>query len=189
MPTDPAPEPVPAVPLIPAAKDLDAAFGLAHYTPLQEYRGAADTKAGALLTACGLLFTLLARYSSHVTALTEPMSAIAVLVWVLVGGFVIFSLATVVYAFHTISPRFPDALPSLAFFGDIAALPREEYIARVEAMDQEAALGELVSYNHTLSTIIAEKFRQLDRAIRCFRAAGGCWLGLILLAGIHLLLG
>ncbi len=192
MPTDLAPEPAlfPAVETsVSAPKDLDAAFGLAYYTPLQEYRSAADTKAGALLTACGLLFTLLARYSSHVTALTAPMSVTAVLVWALLAGFAVFSLATVVYAFHTISPRFPEAPPSLAFFGDIAALSREEYIERIEAMDLETALGELVSYNHTLSAIIAEKFRQLTRAIRCFRIAGVCWLLLILLAGGHLLLG
>jgi hypothetical protein len=56
-------------------------------------------------------------------------------------------------------------------------------------MDQESSLGELLSYNHTLSNIIAEKFRQLNRAIRCFRAAGIFWLGLIALAGAHLLLG
>ena len=185
MPTQLPPEPDSTAP----AKDLDAAFGLAHYTPLQEYRSAADTKAGALLTACGLFFTLLVRFSSHVTALMTPGNVAGAVAGLFLAGFVVCSLATVVYAFHTISPRFPDAPPSLAFFVDIAALSREEYIARVEAMDQECALGELLSYNHTLSNIIAEKFRQLNRAIRCFRAAGIFWLGLIALAGAHLLLG
>ena len=44
------------------------------------------------------------------------------------------AFAAVVQAFRTILPRFPKVPPSLAFFGDIARLSREEYVRRVEEL-------------------------------------------------------
>ena len=170
-----------------SAEDVAAGFALAHYTPLQEYRSAADTKAGAILTACGLLFTLLASYSSHLMEALVPGGPGAAVTLAALAGFVVLSLGAVLGAFHTITPRFPTAPPSLAFFADIAAFSREDYIARVEALDERGALAQLVSYNHTLSCIVTEKFRQLQRAIRSFQLAALCWLLLMVLLGGRLL--
>ena len=161
------------------AQDLTAAFDLAYYTPLQEHRAAADTKAGGILTATGLLVTVLARYSSHVMELMSkaPLLAKVALLAVL-AGFVLLSIGAVVRAFQTISPRFRGAPESLSFFGDIARLDRDEYIRRVEALSREEALRHMLSYNHTLSTIIVEKFRDLKHAIQLFEGAFLCWLAL-----------
>lgn len=160
-------------------EDLTAAFDLAYYTPLQEHRASADTKAGGILTATGLLFTVLARYSPHVLEATRGAPMIArVAIFAVLGGFVVLAIGAVVRAFQTISPRFHAAPESLTFFGDIARLERDEYIRRVEALSRQEALRHMLSYNHTLSTIVVEKFRDLNRAVRSFEGAFLCWLAL-----------
>ena len=42
------------------------------------------------------------------------------------------ALCAVIHAFRTISPRFCKAKPSLAFFGEIAALSRETFETQIE---------------------------------------------------------
>lgn len=169
------------------AGPLDPPAALAFRTPLQEHPPAADTKAGAILTLLGLMFTLLARYGQH---LGETLDGRNYERWVLVGLLVLFSglaLATTVQAFRTISPRFPKAPPSLAFFGDIARLSREEYLSRIESLSHEQAIDEILNYNYTLSLICVSKFRVLRSAIRLFELAVICWLGLMVLLNTKVL--
>jgi hypothetical protein len=174
------PDGQPALPVIaPALGDLAAAFDLAYYTPLQEHRSAADTKAGGILTATGLLFTILARYSPHIFAVSQSAAwPVRLVIFAMVGAFGLLAVGAVVRAFQTISPRFHAAPESLLYFGDIARLDREEYIRRVEALSREEALAHMLAYNHTLSVIVVEKFRDLNQAIRLFEGAFFCWLAL-----------
>ncbi|HLL88429.1 MAG TPA: Pycsar system effector family protein [Tepidisphaeraceae bacterium] len=74
------------------------------------------------------------------------------------------------------SPRFPKAPPSLAFFQDIAKFPRDEYVRQVITLTPEQAVEHMLTYNHTLSTIVVAKYRQLRLAIVLFRVAFACWL-------------
>ncbi|CAN5878574.1 hypothetical protein BH23PLA1_BH23PLA1_16930 [soil metagenome] len=171
----------------PTFRHLDPASALAFRTPLQEHAPAADTKAGAILSALGLMFALLARYGQK---LSETLAANNYERWLLTFLLVAFSLlavAAIVQAFRTISPRFPKAPPSLAFFGDIARLPREEYIARVERMSHEEALEQMLRYNHTLATICVAKFQVLRKAIRLFRWAFATWFVLMILINTKVL--
>ena len=168
-------------------RHLDPAAALAFRTPLQEHAPAADTKAAAILTAFGIMFTLLARYGGH---LAELLAARGLEKWVLVpllAGFGGLALGAVVQAFLTISPRFPPAPPSLAFFGDIARLSRDDYIRRVEALSHDEALEQILIYNHTLATICVEKFRHLKAGVRLFRGAFLCWVVLIVLLNLRAL--
>ena len=73
------------------------------------------------------------------------------------------------------------APPSLAFFGDIARLSREEYVSRVEALRADEALRQMLSYNHTASRICVEKLRQLRLGLRTFQWAAGCWILLVVI--------
>jgi hypothetical protein len=166
---------------------LDPAAALAFRTPLQEHAPAADTKAAALLTAFGIMCTLLARYGPHLAEMIEGPGLEKWLLVALLLGFAATALGAVVEALHTLSPRFPAAPPSLAFFGDIAKLRREEYLARVEALTHEEALEHILGYNHTLATICVEKFRHLRRAVRLFRAAFACWVALMILVNLRVL--
>lgn len=178
----------------PLYRHLDPAAALAFRTPLQEHTPAADTKAAAVLTALGIMFPLLAKFGSQLSHILwrlsyEPMTSWSIVVtgvaWVALFGFVVASVAALVQAFRTFSPRLPRAEPSLAFFGDIASLSREQYLETVVGLTHDQALQNILSYNHNLSKICVEKFTQLRWALKLFEWAFVCWLVLILLIGSH----
>jgi hypothetical protein len=165
---------------IPLVRHLDPAAALAFRTPLQEHVQSADGKAAGILTFLGLMCTVLTRFGGTLgTILRDDTWMKGGCIWLLVV-FVGCALGTVVQAFRTISPRFPKAPPSLAFFGDIAAISREEYMKRVMALSAETALGQMLSYNHTAATICVSKQRQLKFGLRLFRLASMCWVMLAL---------
>ena len=168
-------------------RHLDPAAALAFRTPLQEHAPAADTKAAAILTAQGIMFTLLAKYGTHFQGMLAGRGFEKFLLIALLSAFAILSLWSIFQAFLTISPRFPAAPPSLAFFGDIARLSREDYVSRVSSMSHEEALEQILIYNHTLALICVEKFRHLGKGVKLFRVAFGCWLVLIVLINLKVL--
>ena len=168
-------------------RHLDPAAALAFRTPLQEHPPAADTKAAAILTALGIMITLLARYGTHLTGMLTGRGFEKYLLVALLLGFAVPGLAAIVQAFRTISPRFPQGPPSLAFFGDIARLSREEYLERVGTISHEEALEQILIYNYTLATICVDKFRHLGRGVRLFRWAFASWLVLIVLVNLRML--
>jgi hypothetical protein len=166
---------------------LDPAAALAYRTPLEPHPASADNKAAALLTLMGLMFTLLGRYAGSINAVLTGEGWRRWAAAGLILAFSICAFAAVVQAFRTILPRFPKVPPSLAFFGDIARLSREEYLARVEALTPEQAVDQILLYNHTTSTICVEKFRQLWRGFRLFQIAAVCWFGLMALVAWEVL--
>ncbi len=175
----------------PVPRHLDPAAALAYRTSLWEHTHNADNKAAGLLTLLGIMFTLLARFGAALGDTLSPArenaagggaaGVMRVAGMLLLGGFAALAFATVIQAFRTISPRFPKAPPSLAFFGDIARLSREQYVARVESMTPDEALEQMLSYNHTGSTICVAKFRELRRCFKCFQVAVAFWLPLMAL--------
>src|SRR3954451_16053276 len=120
-----------------AAPDIPCAT-LVYLTPIGEFIHSADGKAGTILAMLGLMFTLLARFGGwldmmfHAGTRAEMIATLA-----LVGVFAAASLAAVVQAFRTISPRFLKTTPSLAFFGDICRLSPEQYLSRAAALNAE----------------------------------------------------
>jgi hypothetical protein len=166
---------------LPMVKHLDPAAALAFRTPLQEHVQSADGKAAGILTFLGLMCTVLTRFAGTLgTVLRSGLWTKAACVGLLIV-FVGCALGTVVQAFRTIAPKFPKAPPSLAFFGDIARLSREEYLERVMALSADAALAQMLSYNHTAASICAGKQRQLQFGLRLFRVTAFCW---VLLAAV-----
>lgn len=164
---------------LPVPGHLDPAAALAFRTPLHEHVLSADGKAAGVITLLGMMFTVIAKFGGHVSAMVQTPGASRYAGSALVIGFAGLSLAAVVQAFRTISPRFPKAPPSLAFFGDIARLSREQYLQRVESLTPEQALEQMLSYNHTASQICVEKLRQLRWGMRFFEGAAACWAVLV----------
>src|SRR5688500_12169902 len=150
---------------VPTVRYLDPAAALAFRTPLHEHVLSADGKAAGVLTMLGMMFTVLARFGGPLADLVHAAGPLRFAWSALVLSFAGLSLAAVVQAFRTISPRFPKAPPSLAFFGDIARLSREEYVAKVEALSADEALQQMLYYNHTGSQICVRKGVQLRRAM------------------------
>ena len=186
-PADPVPPPPPgqAIPpallpdRLPMPRHLDPAAALAFRTPVNDHIQTADNKATALLTLLGLMFTVVARFGKTLSEVLAQNTAISYVCVGLLAGFAGAALGTVGQAFRTIVPRFGKAPPSLAFFGDIARLSRDEYLARVRSLTPGAALDQMLAYNHTNSLILVTKFRQFVLGVRFFRVAAGCWGGLV----------
>ncbi len=169
---------------------FDAAATLAGRTPVGSETMGADGKAAGILTLIGIMFTVLARFGTELGGLLHSTSPLRkVTAALLLIGFAGAALLAVVQAFRTISPRFVKGQRSLAFFAEIAAMPREEYIQRVEEMTMEQAVGQILAYNHTAAVICGEKYRQLRRALRLFEIAACSWLVLTLLLVTKSLLG
>lgn len=180
-----SPPPAPAGAILPdrlpMPRHLDPAAALAFRTPLHEHVLSADGKAAGVITLLGMMFTVIARFGSQVSDLVQAPGVLRYAGSALVIGFAALSLCAVVQSFRTITPRFPKAPPSLAFFGDIAALSREQYLARVQSLSADEALQQMLSYNHTASLICLEKVRQLRRGMRFFEIAAGCWAVLVVI--------
>ena len=166
---------------LPMPAHLDPAAALAFRTPLHEHVMSADGKAAGVITLLGMMFTVVARFGGQVADLVQGQGLTRYASFALVMAFAVLALCAVVQAFRTISPRFPPAPPSLAFFGDIAALSREEYLTRVEALSPDDALQQMLNYNHTASLICTEKVRQLRYGMRFFEGAAACWAVLIVI--------
>jgi Pycsar effector protein len=166
-------------------RHLDPAAALAFRTPLQEHPPAADTKAAAILTGLGIMFTITSRWGPALVELIEGRWFERILVSALLLTFAVSSLWAIYQAFATISPRFPKTTSSLAFFGDIAKLSREEYVSRVGTISHEEALEQILTYNHNLATICMEKFRHLGKTVRLFKVAFGAWISLIVVINLE----
>lgn len=163
---------------VPVARHLDPAAALAFRTPLHEHVLSADGKAAGVITLLGMMFTVLARFAAQLSELVKP-GPLRYFFLAMILGFAVSALLAVVQSFRTISPRFPKAPPSLAFFGDIARLSREEYVARVESLSADEAMRQMLSYNHTASRICVDKLKQLRLGLRSFQWAAACWMLLV----------
>ena len=159
-------------------RHLDPASAIAYRTPIQEHVASADGKAAGVLTLLGLMFTVLARLGSTVSEVLASASPVRWVVLTLLVGFAATAIATVVQMFRTISPQFPAAEPSLAFFGDIARLDRDEYVRRVTHLSPDDALRQVLNYNHTAARILVLKYKQLNLGLRAFKLATAWWLPL-----------
>ena len=167
----------------------EAAATLACRTSIGSETVGADGKAACVLTLLGVMFTVLARFGPEAGSILRGGGFARAACGVLLAGFAAYALAAVVQAFRTISPRFRNDKPSLAFFAEVARLDRDEYFERVESMTMREAVGQILLYNHTASRICAEKFRQLHRALRCFEGAAGCWVLLLVVLVMKSLIG
>jgi hypothetical protein len=162
-------------------QDVPAAT-LVYLTPVGEFIHSADAKTATILTVLGIMFTLLARFGGWLDAMIRAeRHALMIVTIALLAGFALAALGAVIQSFRTIWPRFPQAQPSFAFFGDVARMTRDEYLSRATGMSANQALDERLKYNHTASRIILLKFAQLRWALRLFATAAVCWLLLLAL--------
>ena len=171
-----------------STRQIPPAAVLAYRTPLEQPPLSADGKATTVLTLLGLMFTVLGRFAAVINLMVRNPGWEAAVTFVLLAAFALLAFAAVIQAFRTISPRFPEAAPSLAFFGDIARLSREEYLRQVEGLTSEQALDQMLLYNHTAAVIIVEKLRQLRYCFVWFQAALGVWLMMLAMIAWNLLM-
>jgi hypothetical protein len=166
---------------LPLPRQLDPASALAYRTPLMEHFLSVDGKAAGLLTLLGVMCTVLAKFGGAVSAILSSQGPLKYVLVALLVIFTALALLMLLQVFRTIAPRFPKAPPSLAFFGDIARMSREEYVQAVRRLDAQSAMVHILNYNHTTATICTQKFKQFRPALKLFPWVGATWLALTVL--------
>jgi pycsar effector protein len=165
-------------------RDWDKILGparLAYFTPVREYPPLGDRKASILLTANGLLVSVLIFFSEPLAALLtgrDFLQALAVVV--LLTPLIALLLIGTWQAFKALVLPVPPMPSSLAFYPDIAGRSREEYVRSMKALTHRQALRDMLHYNYSFAVLSAAKFRMIERAFACLRAAFALWMVLML---------
>ena len=158
---------------------------LAFFTPIHHNPPLADRKASFLLTASGLISTILLLFSQSLgDLLMHHHMAIRIVVLALLLpliGLLIFGAVTAWRGFVVATPPMP---PSLANFPDIARQGLDDYIQRLTAMSQREVVRAILHYNYSLAGQSVRKFRLVNRAFACFRVALVLWMLLLVIISV-----
>ena len=161
-----------------------ALAGIAYFAPLYEYAVLADRKASFLMSAGGLMLTVLGFFMTRVT---HVLSAGGWLAWsfgtILVAVAVLVIVAGVM-AYVAFARLLPPTPPSLAVFRDIARRSPEEYARDVRALSHAQAFTDMLHYNHVVAGWGAGKFRLVNRAMALLQVAIPLWMLLLLVLAI-----
>ena len=158
---------------------------LAYFTPVHQHPPLADRKAAFLLTASGIIITVLLIFSGPIERLVRSpywlaSALLLVLLFALLGAMLIGAW----YSWRAFGLRIPPMPTSHAFFNDIARESFEEYARKVKSMDHHQAVREMLHYNYSLAQQAAIKFRLVNRAFACFRIVIVLWLFLLLMISL-----
>ena len=177
----------PLIPVVggdaPGDESLMGPLRLALYAPVREYPPLGDRKALAVLATNGLMLTVALFFSAAINAMVEGDDRFGFGRYVTVIALVPFGVGMfwgTWAAFRALTLPMPKMPETLALFGDIARLDREEYRRRVLAVDYADALRAMLHYNYSLATLSASKFRLLNRAILCSKIMFPLWMALLL---------
>ena len=158
---------------------------LAFFTPIHQYPSLADRKSSFLLSAGGLITTVLIFFSQPIWRLMHHQNRPAAIAFIVLLGTLIALLALSAWgawrAFILPMPRMPK---SLALYGDIARLERPAYAEEVRNTDPTEATRAIVHYNYSLAVQAAGKFKLVNRSFACFRVALVLWMFLILVVSV-----
>jgi hypothetical protein len=164
---------------------LSGAARLAYFAPVQQYPPLADRKGSFLLTASGLLITILFLFSSALGRMMHNQNRmVAVAVLLLLGLLAILLLICAWNAWMSFTAPIPPMPASAANFRDIAAESLVDYSRRLRDMDHAQAIRDMLNYNYSLAMQGATKFRYVQRAMGCFKVALVLWMVVLMLITI-----
>ena len=167
----------------PGPESLMGPLRLALYTPVREYPPLGDRKAVAVLGTNGLMLTVALFFSGAINAVVEGDDRFGLGRYVTVIALVPFGCGMLWgtwAAFRALTLPMPTMPETLALFGDIARLDREEYRRRVMDVGYRDALRAMLHYNYSLAALSASKFRLLNRAILCSKIMFPLWMAVLL---------
>jgi hypothetical protein len=166
-------------------RKLVGAARLAYYTPVHQHPPLADRKASFLLTASGVIVTVLLIFSGAIERMVRSPYWLAsflvlVLLFALLGAMAIAAW----FAWRAFGLRIPPMPTSHAFFNDISRESFDEYSRKLKRIEHRQAIREMLHYNYSLATQAAIKFRLVNRAFACFRVVIVLWLFLLLMISL-----
>jgi hypothetical protein len=164
---------------------LVGAARLAYFTPVHQHPPLADRKASFLLTASGIIITVLLIFAGAIERMVRSPYWLAsflvlVLLFALLGAMAIAAW----FAWRAFGMRIPPMPTSHAFFNDVARESFDEYARNVKGIAHRGAIREMLHYNYSLATQAATKFRLVNRAFACFRVVIVLWLFLLLMISL-----
>ena len=164
---------------------LSGAARLAYFAPVQQYPPLADRKGSFLLTASGLLITILFLFSSALGRMMHNQNGmISMGILLLLGFLAILLLICGWNAWMSFTAPIPPMPASLANFRDIARGSIDEYSSRLREMAHAQAIRDMLNYNYSLAMQGATKFRYVQRAMGCFKVALVLWMIVVMLITI-----
>jgi len=164
---------------------LSGAARLAYFAPVQQYPPLADRKGGFLLTASGLLITILFLFSSAIGRMMHSHNRIVGLgILLTLGLLAILLLICSWNAWMSFTAPIPPMPESAANFRDIAKGSIDEYSLRLREMSHAQAIHDMLNYNYSLAMQGATKFRYVQRAMGCFKVALVLWMVVLMLITI-----
>ena len=164
---------------------LSGAARLAYFAPVQQYPPLADRKGAFLLTASGLLITILFLFSSALGRMMHNHNRIvAVAMLLLLGLLAILLLICGWNAWMSFTAPIPPMPSSLANFRDIAKGSMDDYSRRLREIGHAQAIRDMLNYNYSLAMQGATKFRYVQRAMACFKVALVLWMVVLMLITI-----
>ena len=170
-----------------ADPEIEAVLGparLAYFTPSSEFPILADRKAAFLLTASGLILTVLVFFMGPVAVLHGPRSLLTVLTMtllVMVLALIVHSARAAYRAFVLPVPEMPTCI---AFYRHLAVLTRDDYHEAIKSLTHPEALRNILHYNYSISCQGASKFRLVQRSLASMRIALVLWMLLLLVLSL-----
>ena len=158
---------------------------LAYFTPVHEQPTLADRKAMFILASSGLMASVLLFFSHSLYVLVSSgapfIRAASFLALFAVAVLILLAAVTAYYSYTRSLPSMP---PTLAWFRNVAATTPEDYGRAVRALDHPTALRGMLHYNYSVAAQAAQKFRLVNRSIRCLRVASPLWMLLLLVLAV-----
>jgi len=161
-----------------------ALAGLAYFAPLLEHAVLADRKASFLLSAGGLMLTVLGFFLGRIAGLIAAGGWLAWGFGLALTAVVTLVLAAGAIAYVSFAWLLPPTPPSLAVFRDIARRTPDEYARDIHALSHGQAFTDMLRYNHVIARWGAGKFRLVNRALALLRVAIPLWMLLLLVLAI-----
>lgn len=168
--------------------EIEAVVGparLAYFTPNSEFPILADRKAAFLLTASGLLLTVLFFLLDPIMGIVRGphrvLAGISVLLLVAVLGLVVNGARLAYKAFVLPIPEMPECL---AFFRHIAQNPFEWYDRQIKSLTHPQALRMILEYNHHSARQASGKFALVNRSLVSIRIAILLWMLLLMIISL-----
>jgi hypothetical protein len=158
---------------------------LAYCTPTGEFPVLADRKAAFLLTASGLIVTVLIFFMQPIVEVIRgPHRLLAVAIGLLVAAILALVMLAAHWAYKAFVRPLPEMPQTLAFYRHIATNPLDTYAESMKSLTHPEALRSILHYNYSVACLGAEKFRLIQRSLRCMRAAILLWMLLLLIVAV-----
>lgn len=153
---------------------------LAFCTPVHEAGILADRKAAFLLTACGLMLTILFFFIPEVVQVRQSRPLLGGSMLAMLAVLLVLVLLSAVSAYLGYVAPMPELPESLVHYQSVGRRGGDDYRQQMKDLSHSRALLEMLQYNHAVARQSMLKFRRVNHTLRCFHIVIPLWMLLLL---------